>query len=151
MAEKIVSRKSIEDFKSSLSSGGVRPTMFEVRILIPQYLRSLYRQNPFVDTKAVENFNQSFSTLCKSATLPESNITTISTGLPGGAALKLPGSRIVEPWTCTIINYNQFSIRSVLEEWSSLIKGNAAHRSTMDFASTYRQLLNSPINSSAFV
>ena len=30
-----ISRKSIEDFKSNLANGGVRPTMFEVQIRIP--------------------------------------------------------------------------------------------------------------------
>ena len=29
------SRKSIEDFKSNLANGGVRPTMFEVQIAFP--------------------------------------------------------------------------------------------------------------------
>ena len=87
MVERIVSRKSIEDFKSSLSTGGVRPTMFEVNILLPQYLRNLYNQNPFVSTKATQYFDKSISTLCRAATIPESNVTTISAGLSGGAAL----------------------------------------------------------------
>ena len=32
------SRKSIEDFKSNLANGGVRPTMFEVQIVFPTIL-----------------------------------------------------------------------------------------------------------------
>ena len=32
------SKRSIEDFKSNLANGGVRPTMFEVQITFPQII-----------------------------------------------------------------------------------------------------------------
>ena len=127
-----ISRRSIEDFKSSLSGGGVRPTMFECRLSIPNTLREMIisaggqRQN-------LNSFDVGFAILCKAASIPPSILTTTTVGLPGGAALKLPGSRIYEPWNCSMIMDGGMVMRDILETWTSLIIGNATPRSTMDF------------------
>jgi hypothetical protein len=131
MSSRYLSRKSIEDFKSSLSNGGVRPTMFECRLTLPDYLRNLIMQAGGSNQR-LNSFDRDFSMLCKAASIPPSTTTTTSVGLPSGAALKLPGSRIFEPWVCTIIMDGAMVQREILETWSQLILGYSAPRSTMD-------------------
>jgi len=132
MSTGYISRRSIEDFKSSLTSGGVRPTMFECQVTIPIYLRDLIVASGS-QSSSLTTFDRTFSILCKAASIPPSILTTTTVGLPGGAALKLPGSRIYEPWSCTMIMDGGMVMRDILETWTSLIIGNATPRSTMDF------------------
>lgn len=132
MPDKLISRKSIEDFKSSLATGGVRPTMFQIDLTLPAYLRDL--MSSAGSQKEVESFEQSFSILCKAASIPGATLTTTTVGLPGGANLKLPGSRLFEPWVCTMIVDGGMVSRDIFEEWSNLIIGSATPRSTMDTA-----------------
>nr|BDD45424.1 hypothetical protein 36 [bacterium] len=123
-----MSRRSIEDFKSTLKNGGVRPTMYECEIYIPRYVRNIIKsRNSGVDNySSGRDYRDKFSMLCKATTIPSSLKTTVSVGLPGGAALKLPGSRIYEPWSVTVINDQKMTTRSALEVWSSLVIGMEA-------------------------
>lgn len=111
-------QKSIEDFKAALSLGGVRPTMYEVTFSIPESLRL----NSEVEVYDVLNF----SMLTKAASIPSESLTSLSLGLPAGAVLKLPGSRIFEPWSCTVINDGGMRLRGLFETWSDRIIGREA-------------------------
>ena len=139
MYDRLISMKSIEDFKSSLASGGVQPTMFQVDLTLPDYFRRIISISG--NLKERESFEQTFSILCKAASIPGTTLTTASVALPGGANLKLPGSRLLEPWVCTMFVVGGMVTRDVFEEWSALIIGNATPRSTMD-ASNYMTTLN---------
>ena len=59
----LTSHKSIENFKSALANGGVRPTMFSVEITFPQIVVT---NQPELSEKALF--------LVKAATLPGSQI-----------------------------------------------------------------------------
>jgi len=84
--------------------------MFEVVVIPPAQFQN--------------NWNvREFKYLCKSAQIPSSTITTVSVGLPAGANLKLPGSRIFEPWTTKVINDGQMKIRGFMEVWHDAIIG----------------------------
>jgi len=117
-------KKSIEDFKSALSRGGVRPTMYEVTFSIPQTLTA----NSNVQVDDVRGFTM----LTKAAAIPGETVTTISVGLPAGAVLKLPGSRIYEPWNCTVISDGTMRLRSIFELWSDRIIGREAPLRELD-------------------
>ena len=119
-------RKSIENFKSSLATGGLRPTMYEVNLTIPsyvnQYLLSGLSSRSFYEGN--NGFASQFMMLCKATTIPPSTTTTVSVGLPAGESLKLPGSRIFEPWNTSVISDGEMRLRNVLEAWSEIIIGH---------------------------
>ena len=67
------SKRSIEDFKSNLANGGVRPTMFEVQITFPQLI-SGGSDNNNTDRGDNNEFSNKSIFLVKGATLPLSLI-----------------------------------------------------------------------------
>ena len=117
-----MSKRSIEEFKAVLRTGGVRPTMFEVQLTLPQTAE--WYQNQF-DLSLRE-----MSFLCKSAQIPSSFVTTMTVGLPAGGALKMPSSRVFEPWTVKVINDGRMNIRAMMEEWSRALMGREMQTST---------------------
>ena len=104
-----MSKKSIDDFKAALSGGGIRPTMFSVLLSLPDF-------NPFADTQYDQELRV-LPMLCKSSTIPSAVNTTVTVGLPAGANLKLPGSRLYEPWNMTVINDGDMRLRGMFEDW----------------------------------
>jgi hypothetical protein len=98
---------TIQDFKSTLIGGGARPNLFEVILTdIPG------GQGNFVPS--------TFSILCKAAQLPASNIASIDVPFRG-RIFKVAGDRTFDSWTVTIINDEDFSIRSAMEGWMQFI------------------------------
>jgi hypothetical protein len=102
--------RTISNFKTALAGGGARPNLFEVSI-------------PNLPTAAVEagaewdaETSKAFRFLCKTAALPASNISPIDIPFRG-RILKVAGDRTFDPWTITIINDENFKIRTALELW----------------------------------
>ena len=95
--------KTITQFKSRLSGGGARPNLFEVNI------NDFKFANPTFD-------NQTFQFLCKAATLPASNITPIEIPFRG-RTLKVAGDRTFDVWTVSVINDEDFKLRTSFEQW----------------------------------
>ena len=106
----VVSRKSIENFKSALANGGVRPTMFSVEITFPQIV---------VNNQSELNEKALF--LVKAATLPGSQIGIIDVPFRG-RKLKVSGDRNFADWQTTIINDTDFKLRKAMEKWSETIQ-----------------------------
>ena len=97
---------SLIDFKSALIGGGARPNLFEVEIT------GFPGDEPFDATN--------FSMLCKAASLPASNIPSIDVPFRG-RTFKVSGDRTVDPWTITVINDENFRIRTAMEQWMQSI------------------------------
>jgi hypothetical protein len=98
----------IQDFKSTLIGGGARPNLFQVDIT----------GFPGSDE---ENFDaEDFSILCKAAQLPASNVASIDVPFRG-RIFKVAGDRTFDEWTVTVINDNNFVIRSAMERWMQKI------------------------------
>lgn len=98
--------RTISGFKSKLAGGGARANLFEVQI--PSLPSNI--------TWASEDF----SFLCKTAALPASNIGSVD--LPfRGRILKVAGDRTFDPWTVTIINDENFKLRTAFEQWANLM------------------------------
>ncbi len=97
--------RTISNFKSRLAGGGARPNLFEVEI-------------PTLPTAAGNAVwpDETFKFLCKSANLPASNINPIDVPFRG-RILKVAGDRTIDPWTITVINDEDFAIRTALELW----------------------------------
>ncbi len=98
--------KTINDFKSRLAGGGARPNLFEVAIdNIPSFANDLWQ-----DEKT------DFRFLCKAANLPASNVAPIDVPFRG-RILKVAGDRTFDPWTITVINDEDWAIRTAFEGW----------------------------------
>ena len=106
---------SIDNFKSQLSKGGLRPTMYEMVLTIPTFSNDAIAVPPPLPL--------SITLLCKATQIPSSVLTTMTIGLPAGGALKIPSSRLFEPWTTKIINDDRMSIRTEIERWQNAIMG----------------------------
>ena len=111
MATLNFSERSIVDFKSRMRGGGARSNLFEVTIEYPDLLGLPTDPD---GPKATGEF------LIKAAEIPASNLGNIPVPFRG-RVLPVAGDRTFDPWTVTIINDTDFSIRSKMEEWSNFI------------------------------
>lgn len=106
--------RTISGFKERLTGGGSRSNLFEVSIpSFPQELQQLWKAGS-------RNEIETFSFLCKSANLPASNIASIDVPFRG-RIMKVAGDRTIDPWTVTIINDENFRLRTAFELWMNAI------------------------------
>ena len=98
----MASLKTITQFKSRLAGGGARPNLFEVNI------------NDFKFADAWDN--ETFQFLCKAAALPASSITPVEIPFRG-RVLKVAGDRTFDTWAVTVINDEDFKLRTSFEQW----------------------------------
>ncbi len=131
------SRKSIEDFKSNLANGGVRPTMFEVQIAFPEIVRGSFNDFPSGFTVDADEINQQSDRgnprpsgpeltekstfMVKAATMPGSQIGMIEVPFRG-RRLKVSGDRTFNDWQTTIFNDSDYRLRDALEKWAEIIQ-----------------------------
>jgi hypothetical protein len=97
---------TISKFKSKLVGGGARPNLFEVE------LASLPGD--------ISWDKDTFKFLCKAAQLPAQNIGSIDVPFRG-RTFKVAGDRTIDAWTVTIINDEDFKLRTAFEAWTELI------------------------------
>ena len=98
--------RTISDFKGALIGGGARPNLFEVEL---------------TTLPAGISWNASdFSYMCKAANLPASNVANIDIPFRG-RIFKVAGDRTIDPWTVTIINDEDFLLRTAFENWTQQI------------------------------
>ena len=103
--------KTLSAFKSRLSGGGARPNLFEVSIAsFPSSIQDAWNADE----------NESFKFLCKSATLPASNVANVDVPFRG-RILKVAGDRTFDPWTVTVINDEDFKVRTAFEKWANVM------------------------------
>ena len=97
--------RTLSEFKSRLAGGGARPNLFEVHI--PSFPDAV----PEVAWPAEE-----FNFLCKAAQLPASTVASVPVAFRG-RELKVAGERTFDPWTVTVINDENFALRTAFEQW----------------------------------
>ena len=99
----------IDNFKSLLKEGGARPNQFEVVLNFPTGVTA----------------ESKYSLLVTGAALPASTVNPAIIQYRG-REVKFAGERIFDPWTITIANNNEFSLRKPFEAWMDLMntKGN---------------------------
>jgi hypothetical protein len=106
--------RTISGFKERLAGGGARPNLFEVELgSFPAPLQASW------GTGAGQE-SDTFKFLCKSAALPASNISPIEVPFRG-RTLKVAGDRTIDAWTVTIINDEDFKLRTAFEVWMNSI------------------------------
>ena len=115
--------RTISQFKSNLTGGGVRPNLFEVELNFPNATGSDFQFMSNAATPAAENVEISESGVAdkvpfmvKAANLPASNITPVEVPFRG-RILKVAGERTFDTWTVTVLNDADFKIRTAMEQW----------------------------------
>jgi len=101
---------NVTTFKSALVNGGARPNQFKVQIVFPTVA------GPF---GAIGGPRTEF--LVNIAELPGQTLNP-AVVLYRGREVKFAGDRIFAPWTTTILNDTQFSIRRAIENWMNAME-----------------------------
>ena len=106
--------KSLSQFKSRLAGGGGPPHLFEVSV--PTFPSAIIDAWGSGD----QSENGTFKFMCKAAQLPASTIAEVTVPFRG-RNLKVAGDRTFEPWTVTIINDEDFQLRTAFERWMNVL------------------------------
>lgn len=103
---------NVTEFASAgLPLGGARPSLFSVT----------------VDTPAgVPAVGARFAFTCRAAQIPSSILSVIPQRY-FGREVKMAGTRTFEPWNVTVLNDEDFTVRSAMEQWSNLINAHQAN------------------------
>ena len=108
---------SVSAFRTAIGTGS-RPNLFKVQVTGPR-------------TTGYEALS-SFEYLCRSGSLPSATLGTIEIPMNGGRRLKMGGDRTFSEWTSTVLNDENFKIRSVMEKWQNdIVKTNFEISSTL--------------------
>ena len=156
-----ITTKNLHDFKTQLRGGGARPNLFEASI--PSFPQAIENVGALWNSTTSSDFRF----LCKAAQLPASTVAEVPIPFRG-RILKVAGDRTFEPWTVTIINDEDFNLRSAFEAWmngindlssatgitnpasymcngyiAQLGRGNARNSTTHNMDNTEQQILRS--------
>jgi hypothetical protein len=111
----------LSDFKSNLTGGGARSSLFNVNITFPTAINQPLSSGPDDGSRPTNISAESkMKFLVQSASLPASTLGTYDIYYHG-KALKVATDRTFEGWSTTIINDEDFVIRNDLEKWITLI------------------------------
>jgi len=113
--------RTISQFKSNLTGGGVRPNLFEVELNFPSDSALTFMSNdatPQSENQTItdDGVANKVPFLVKAANLPASNITPVEVPFRG-RILKVAGERTFDTWTVTVLNDTDFKLRTVMEQW----------------------------------
>ena len=103
---------NVERFKSALTNGGARPNQFAVQLSFPTYVASkdlAIARAPF---------------LVSVAELPGQTVNPAIVQYRG-REVKFVGDRVYAPWTITVLNDAEMSIRTAMEQWMGGMEDNA--------------------------
>ena len=119
-------------FKTKLSAagGGARPSLYKVAIN---------------DAAKIFSLTENETLLVKAASMPASNIAPLAVNY-AGRAYKWQGFRTYDIWNVTVINDENFSIRSKMMEWMRFLSGKMDGSRT----ATYGNPLNSSNTGSGY-
>lgn len=101
----------VDDFKSKLKGGGARPNLFKATVNFPGYAGGNVELTSF---------------MCKAAQLPASIMAPVIVPFRG-RELKVAGDRTFDPWTVTIVNDTDFSVRDAMERWMNGMNEHSAN------------------------
>ena len=134
--------RTLDAFKGRMVGGGARPNLFECELYFPT--------DAIPTSSSSDDLSDRTRFLVKAANLPASNLGIIDVPFRG-RNLKVAGDRTFDPWTVTIINDVDFTIRTAFERWMNLInkhEDNAGRTNPVDYQQDVfvRQLGRSAVN-----
>lgn len=100
---------NISSFKQALVGGGARPNQFRVRLMFPAAIVAAGSVN-------INDAMRRGEFLCEATQMPGSIIGTAA-GMYRGRRVPMYGDRQFQPWSFTVVNDSQFSIRNAFEIW----------------------------------
>ena len=104
--------RTLSQFKAKLAGGAARPNLFEVSIpTFPAAVGGAWGSGD-------DGENGVFKFLFKATALPASNIGDVTIPFRG-RVLHVAGDRTFDPWTVTIINDEDFRLRTAFEKWGN--------------------------------
>ena len=112
---------TLSKFKAALSSGGARPSLFDVSISIPS---------------AVAQTAAEFATTCSVSAIPPLTVTPIERQY-FGRTVKIPGDMVFGDLSTTIINSEDYSLRKVLEKWMDTMNSTGGNLGYSDSTSGF--------------
>jgi hypothetical protein len=111
---------NVSQFTNQLVNDGARPNLFQISLPgLPTPLGTNQLQN-------VSNPSSRLSFMAKAAQLPGSSIGQVPLYY-FGREVKFAGNRTFADWQLTIINDEDFTIRTSLETWMNYINSNAGN------------------------
>ena len=113
----------INRFKQQLADGGARPNQFRVNITFP-----------------VGAPDGSKQLLVTGAALPASTVNPVITQYRG-REIKFAGERIFDPWTITIVNDNEMSLRQSFEKWMELINEKDSNEGKIEWSEYQKEIV----------
>ena len=103
--------KTISQFKTALAGGGARPNLFEVTIdSFPSVVQGDWN----------EDLQTELQFMCKASSLPASTVAEVPVPFRG-RVLKVAGDRTFADWSITVINDEDFLLRTAFEKWMNAI------------------------------
>jgi len=112
---------TLSTFKTALKFGGARPSLFDVTISKPSAL-----------TDDIVNMK----TQCNVSAIPPLTVTPIERQY-FGRTVKIPGDMVFGDLSTTIINTEDFSVRSPLEQWMDKINSTSDNYGYADSSSGF--------------
>jgi hypothetical protein len=109
---------NVNEIRANLIGDGARPSLFEVTMVNP----------------ASSSGDAVLRYMVRAAQIPQSTINPIEVPY-FGRRIKLAGSRTYANWTVTVMNDENFAVRSAMEAWSSQINSG---QSNLRLLSDYR-------------
>ena len=116
------SLRTLNDFKNRISGGGARPNLFECELNFPDAALAGGTLNDISDKTRF---------LVKAAQLPASTINVIDIPFRG-RNLKIAGDRTFDPWTITVINDIDFTVRNAFERWMNYMNKHEDNSGELD-------------------
>ena len=101
---------ALSSFKSALTYGGARPSLFEFTVTA----------SPPTVSNSLSNVNL----YCNVSALPGLTLTPIERQY-FGRTVKIPGDLVFADLTTTIINTEEYNVRNEIEKWMEHINGTA--------------------------
>ena len=114
--------RTLNDFKNRISGGGARPNLFECELNFPDAALGGGTLNDISDKTRF---------LVKAASLPGSTINVIDIPFRG-RNLKIAGDRTFDPWTITVINDIDFTVRNAFERWMNYMNKHEDNSGELD-------------------
>lgn len=145
---------TITDFRAAIRDLA-RPNLFQVEMAWPEILQSSAgtgksgakigsqdqqteegaSKDPSGNSPAEAALTAGY--LIKAANIPAATVGVIEVPYRG-RTLKIAGDRTFEPWTITVLNDDNFSIRSKFEEWSTKIQALQQNRQSAKTIASYQ-------------
>ena len=113
----------ISTFKGKLVYGGARPSLFDVAISQPQAMSGTTAPSTMI-------------TQCNVSAIPSLTVTPIERQYLG-RTVKIPGDMVFADLTTTIINSEDYEIRSFCEEWMDILNGHKDNSGVSDSSTFY--------------